>query len=502
MDRRESFSSYGAFVDLTAPGGGTNFPPPAEYPVLNILSLHSGTCGPVVCADPLDPGDTNLYLRRAGTSMAAAHVSGVAALILAADPSADLDTVRRRLFGNAKDLGPSGLDAMFGWGRLDAGKAIADSSPYALSQILQPAPGATVGGPVRIAGTAAAHELDAYTLEVGAGASPTAWTTTGITVTGGSVVGGALATWDTTTAADGPWTLRLSARDVSGLVREARRTVTVDNTTTRQSLALQVTGIANGQGAVVVHPPAAFCANAPGATESCSHSYPQGATVTLTAGPDLTSAFEGWTGACTGTGPCTVSMTTARNVTATFRGPYHLSIVIESQKRGSGGVTIDPPAGAVCPGVCDFDYAPGTRVTLSPGAGPVSSFYWDSGPCTDSSSPCTITMDRDYDLKAIVVGPDYPPNAFAGFDQTVELGSPAVLDGSWSIDPDGDPIWLYEWYTADGTLLSNESYAEVLLPLGVHNITLTVWSGSGAFGQDSVVITVVPPAATSATRRR
>jgi hypothetical protein len=51
---------------------------------------------------------------------------------------------------------------------------------------------------------------------------------------------------------------------------------------------------------------------------SCSGSFAGGANVTLTATPAFGSTFAGWSGACTGTQACTVSMSGARDVTATF----------------------------------------------------------------------------------------------------------------------------------------------------------------------------------------
>src|SRR5262245_7387877 len=40
--------------------------------------------------------------------------------------------------------------------------------------------------------------------------------------------------------------------------------------------------------------------------------------VTLTATPDVGKIFTGWSGACTGTGTCQVTMSQNRSVTATF----------------------------------------------------------------------------------------------------------------------------------------------------------------------------------------
>lgn len=52
--------------------------------------------------------------------------------------------------------------------------------------------------------------------------------------------------------------------------------------------------------------------------DKCSATFNLGTSVTLTAIPESTSAFNGWSGACSGTGPCVVSMTQQRSVTATF----------------------------------------------------------------------------------------------------------------------------------------------------------------------------------------
>ncbi|MBK5273652.1 MAG: hypothetical protein JJE30_01180 [Desulfuromonadales bacterium] len=50
---------------------------------------------------------------------------------------------------------------------------------------------------------------------------------------------------------------------------------------------------------------------------NCSVGYPVGNVVNLTATPDISSTFGGWSGDCTST-PCSVTMNAAKNVTATF----------------------------------------------------------------------------------------------------------------------------------------------------------------------------------------
>ena len=76
--------------------------------------------------------------------------------------------------------------------------------------------------------------------------------------------------------------------------------------------ALSVSRPGNGSGSVVSSPAGIDCGG------DCSEVYATGTTVTLTASPATGSAFAGWGGACTGTGPCTVTMSAAQAVTATF----------------------------------------------------------------------------------------------------------------------------------------------------------------------------------------
>jgi len=51
---------------------------------------------------------------------------------------------------------------------------------------------------------------------------------------------------------------------------------------------------------------------------TCNASYNYSTVVELHPSPSTSSVFTGWSGACSGSGACSVSMTAARNVTATF----------------------------------------------------------------------------------------------------------------------------------------------------------------------------------------
>ena len=75
-------------------------------------------------------------------------------------------------------------------------------------------------------------------------------------------------------------------------------------------LDLQKSGV--GSGTVTSDPAGIDCGS------TCSAYFPQGATVTLTAAPAAGSTFTGWTGSCTGTGTCEVTMDSTHQVGAGF----------------------------------------------------------------------------------------------------------------------------------------------------------------------------------------
>jgi len=69
------------------------------------------------------------YAYKSGTSMATPHVAGVAALILSQFPSMTRDQVRLQLRFTADDLGNPGFDDYYGYGRINAQKAVEQAPP-------------------------------------------------------------------------------------------------------------------------------------------------------------------------------------------------------------------------------------------------------------------------------------------------------------------------------------------------------------------------------------
>ena len=79
--------------------------------------------------DILSPAPDGKYQMSSGTSLSAAYVSGVAALMIARNPDISSTDVRATLMSTARDLGPKGRDDQFGAGQADAFSAVSAVTP-------------------------------------------------------------------------------------------------------------------------------------------------------------------------------------------------------------------------------------------------------------------------------------------------------------------------------------------------------------------------------------
>ncbi|MBK6999481.1 MAG: DUF1566 domain-containing protein [Rhodoferax sp.] len=132
-------------------------------------------------------------------------------------------------------------------------------------------------------------------------------------------------------------------------------------------LVLTVSKSGTGTGTVTSSPTGINCGT------TCSASFTSGTSVTLTATPATGNMFTGWSGACTGTGSCTVSMTAVKSVTATF-------------------------SPSVQPLPCTLSASPttitvGSSSTLTASCNPAASSYtWTGGTCAGTTgATCTVT---------------------------------------------------------------------------------------------------------------
>jgi uncharacterized repeat protein (TIGR01451 family) len=134
-------------------------------------------------------------------------------------------------------------------------------------------------------------------------------------------------------------------------------------------------------------------ASAPAAIDcgtQCSASFPYDSAVTLTASAQPGSVFNGWGGACRGTGTCTVTMSQSRSVTASFIVPPPADLALtQSTEQDPAAVgrdanltlTVTNNGPGAASGVTVTDTLPAGVAFIGPMSG-----------CSDSSGTVTCTV--------------------------------------------------------------------------------------------------------------
>jgi subtilase family serine protease len=131
---------------------------------------------------------------------------------------------------------------------------------------------------------------------------------------------------------------------------------------------LSVTKTGTGTGTVTSNPPGINCGS------TCSYAFTNNTVVTLTAAAISPSTFGGWNGAgCSGTGTCTVTMSTAHSVTATFNSGVPPVSVVDvfttdengmSASLGNGPHVITGNAQTLKPSTVKTVFNPGDPIKL------------------------------------------------------------------------------------------------------------------------------------------
>jgi hypothetical protein len=134
----------------------------------------------------------------------------------------------------------------------------------------------------------------------------------------------------------------------------------------------------------------------PVCTSSCSYTLDGDTKVTLQPTPGRNARLIGWSGACTGAGPCTVTMDAAKSVTASFGAA---TFAVSVSVTGRGRVT-SSPAGISCPGRCSHRFAAAQTVRLTAKPGKGYRFGGWSGSCHGKRS-CVLTTSRDRSARAV-----------------------------------------------------------------------------------------------------
>jgi hypothetical protein len=201
-------------------------------------------------------------------------------------------------------------------------------------------------------------------------------------------------------------------------------TTTVNATFDLQSVTLTVNKTGTGSGTVTSTPAGITCGMI------CSASYGGAIAVTLTATPASGSTFAGWSGACSGTGPCSPTMNANRTVTATFNtSATSFSLSTTKAGPGSGAVT-SSPGGINCGATCSANYASGTVVTLTAPPASGSTFAGWSGACSGTGA-CILTMNGNRAVTATF------NTSATSFSLSVKKAGPLAPFGTVTSSPSG-----------------------------------------------------------------
>lgn len=203
-DLKTSWSSYGGFIDVAAPG-------------VTIYTTDRG----------------GGYQIAQGTSLASPVVAGVVGLMMAANPDLGPADIEQLLFASAKDLGTSGFDTYYGHGRVDA--ALAVQAALAAVPRDATAPGVSVTNPsggTTLQGT--------VTVDVAA-SDNVAVARVDLVVNGTQVASDSSApygfSWDSTQASDGAADIVAYAYDGAGNVASHGISVNIANNVSVDGIA-------------------------------------------------------------------------------------------------------------------------------------------------------------------------------------------------------------------------------------------------------------------------
>jgi uncharacterized repeat protein (TIGR02543 family) len=146
-------------------------------------------------------------------------------------------------------------------------------------------------------------------------------------------------------------------------------------------------------GSVQSVPPGIDC----GGDTGCRAAFKRNIAVRLTASVATGYTFGGWSGDCSGTSGCSISMTVSRTVSAAFRAARDPLRVVKSG-RGNGTIMTEP-GGIECGAICEYSFRRGSPVTLRATPNRRSRFRGWSGACS-GRKPCSLTISAPVEVTA------------------------------------------------------------------------------------------------------
>ncbi len=230
---------------------------------------------------------------------------------------------------------------------------------------------------------------------------------------------------------------------------------------------LTVSKAGTGGGTVSSSPAGITCGG------DCDQTYNTGTVVTLTAAPDSTSTFTGWSGGgCSGTGTCVITLNAATAVTATFT-LQTFTLTVTKSGTGTGTVT-SGPVGIDCGSTCMFGFTANTMVTLTATPDANSTFTGWSGSGCSGTGQCVVPMTMARSVNA-----QFTIRQFTLTVVREGSGTGTVTSAPAGINCGSD---CSEMYNA-GTMVT-------LTAVAGSGDAFTGWSGGGCTGTGTCVVTV------------
>ena len=200
----------------------------------------------------------------------------------------------------------------------------------------------------------------------------------------------------------------------------------------------RLTAVAQGKGRITSSPAGIDCDSA-----TCSADFAEGTSVTLTATPGAGYTFEGWGGACTGPGNCSVSLAADAAVFASFVAlppPPPSQVHLIATVTGPGTVTGSGLDCGESTTTCDVMLAGGTAVTLTARAAGGTRFISWGGACSGKADTCQLTLQADtkvtaeFQSEVLVLAPNDGTNL-----TVLALNSTRMFWPRWT--PGGTALW-------------------------------------------------------------
>ncbi len=258
---------------------------------------------------------------------------------------------------------------------------------------------------------------------------------------------------------------------------------------------LTVLKTGNGTGTVTSVPAGINCGT------DCTETYSHGTSVTLTAVADTGSTFANWSGGgCSGVGTCTVGMTTATQVTASFAVTLLTPVITWANPSpigygtALGGTQLNATAafgGSAVAG--SFVYTPPAGTVLPVGTHTLSVLFTpaDAVVFTTASASVPLTVSAMPFITLQPVSVTVVDNTFATF-RAAAVGAP-VPTVQWQVSTNGGVSWT--------NLVRGGTAATLTLPAFVaadgYQYRAVFTNGLGSATSNAVTLTVLqPPAVT------